>query len=65
MLGSLSLAVCAREVLGFSPLAGSLVFARFFLSHAPWSAYRCRSLVRRDERLKEDEEDAVQQISAR
>ena len=38
---------------------------RFFLSRAPWSAYRCRSLVRRDERLKEDEEDAVQQISAR
>ena len=25
----------------------------FFLSHAPWSAYRCRSRVRRDERLKE------------
>ena len=37
----------------------------FFLSHAPWSAYRCRSRVRRDERLKEDKEDAVQQIGAR
>ena len=39
--------------------------SRFFLSHAPWSAYRCRSRVRRDERLKEDKEDAVQQIGAR
>ena len=36
-----------------------------FLSHAPWSAYRCRSRVRRDERLKEEVEDAVQQIKAR
>ena len=38
---------------------------RFFLSRASWSAYRCRSLVSRDERLKEDKEDAVQQIGAR
>ena len=45
-------------------LRGSGVL-RFILSHAPWSAYRCRSRVRRDERLKDEVEDAVQQIKAR